>query len=332
MLKSKETKTILVTGGCGFIGSDFLRQFVVKYPQHTWVNIDALTYAGKLKNVEDISDNSNYQFIHGNICDRELILSLFTKYNFDIVINFAAESHVDNSITNPEIFIETNIIGTQVLLDAAREFGVKRYHQISTDEVYGDLPLDRPDLLFTEQTPLNPSSPYSASKAASDMLCMAYYRTYQMPITISRCSNNYGEFQDQEKFIPTIINKLLNNQQIPVYGTGANIRDWIYVGEHNLGIESIINKGKSGQVYNLGSNNEYANIELVKIILEVMNKDESYISYVEDRKGHDKRYAIDFEQTYKRIGWKSKYDRTNFKEKLAVVVEWYIKNEHKKYN
>lgn len=328
MLNTENTLTILVTGGCGFIGSDFLRQFVIKYPQHKWVNLDALTYAGKLENVSTVSNRHNYSFVQGNICNKNLIEELFTKYNFDIVINFAAESHVDNSITNPSVFIETNVIGTQVLLDAARKFGVKRYHQISTDEVYGDLPINQPELLFTEETPLNPSSPYSASKASADMLCLAYYRTYNMPITISRCSNNYGEFQDKEKFIPTIIRNLSTNQNIPVYGTGLNVRDWIYVGEHNIGIEYIINKGEIGQVYNLGSNNEYANIDLVKLIINIMNKDESYISYVEDRKGHDKRYAIDFKYTYDRIGWKSKYDKTNFEAKLKDVITWYIESEN----
>lgn len=326
MLNQQKKLTILVTGGCGFIGSDFIRQFVTKYPQHTWVNIDALTYAGKLENLPNIDSNENYKFIHGNICDHDLIDQLFTKYAFDIVINFAAESHVDNSISNPSIFLETNVLGTQVLLEASRKYGIKRFHQISTDEVYGDLPLDQPELLFTEDTPLNPSSPYSSSKASADLICMAYHRTFGLPITISRCSNNYGEYQDNEKFIPTIIRKLKAGDKIPVYGTGENVRDWIYVGEHNLGVEAILNNGQAGQVYNLGSNNEYSNIELVKLILKLMNKDESYISYVEDRKGHDLRYAIDFTQTFERIGWKSNYDSTNFDSKLAEVINWYLNN------
>ncbi len=326
MLNTTEQLNILVTGGCGFIGSDFLRQFVKKYPQHRWINLDALTYAGKLSNIEDISEESNYVFIHGNICDQKLISKLFLEYNIDIVVNFAAESHVDNSISNPNIFLETNIIGTQTLLEAAKQYGVKKFHQVSTDEVYGDLPLDKPEMLFTETTALNPSSPYSASKASADMMCLAYHRTFDLPITISRCSNNYGEYQDQEKFIPTIIRKILTNQDIPVYGTGENVRDWIYVGEHNTGVEAIINKGINGQVYNLGSNNEYSNIDLVKLILNIMDKDDELISYVADRKGHDERYAIDWTYSYAQLGWKSNYDSSNFEDKLAEVIDWYVKN------
>lgn len=316
-------KTILVTGGCGFIGSDFLRQFVVKYPETTFVNLDALTYAGNLDKVKDIENYPNYIFVHGNICDRDLVNSLFEKYHFDKVVHFAAESHVDNSIKNSQIFIETNVMGTQVLLEACRIYGIERFHYVSTDEVYGDLPIDRPDLLFTEETPLRPSSPYSASKAAGDMLTQAYGRTHKIPYSISRCSNNYGEYQDPEKLIPTIVRKIRANEKIPVYGDGKNIRDWIYVSEHNTGVEAILLKGENGGIYNLGSNNEWANIDLVKLIIKLMDADESLIEFVEDRKGHDDRYAIDFKHTYETIGWKSRYDRSNFEEKLKEVIEFY---------
>ncbi len=330
MLSSGKNLKILVTGGCGFIGSDFLRQFVIKYPQHIWINLDSLTYAGNLCKVKDISQEENYKFVHGDIRDSELVDSLFSKYNFDIVINFAAESHVDNSIENPKVFLETNIMGTHVLLEAVRKHGIKRYHQISTDEVYGDLPIDKPELLFTENTPLNPSSPYSSSKAAADILCISYYRTYDLPITISRCSNNYGEYQNEEKLIPTIIRSIHKNEKIPVYGTGQNIRDWIYVGEHNKGIEAILEKGKVGEVYNLGSRNEWSNLELVKLILKITDKAEKLINFVEDRKGHDERYAIDFTKCYEELDWKSNYDKSNFKKKLSDVVKWYLEEECEK--
>ena len=315
--------TILVTGGCGFIGSDFLRQMVVKYPKTIFVNLDALTYAGSIEKVEAIKDMENYIFVHGNICDKNLVDNLFEKYNFDKVVHFAAESHVDNSIKNSEIFLETNIMGTHVLLEACRIYGIERFHHISTDEVYGDLPLDKPELLFTEDTPIQPSSPYSMSKAASDMLVQSYGRTHDINYTISRCSNNYGEFQDSEKLIPTVIRKIKNNQSIPIYGTGENVRDWIYVGEHNAGVEAILLDGENGQVYNLGSNNEWSNIDLVTLIIKLLGKDESLIKFVEDRKGHDERYAIDFRKTFEKIGWKSKYDRSNFSEKLKEVIDNY---------
>lgn len=317
------SKAMLVTGGCGFIGSDFLRQFVVKYPDTTFVNIDALTYAGSIDKVASIADAKNYVFVHGNICDKTLVNSLFEEYKFDTVVNFAAESHVDNSIANSEIFLETNIMGTHTLLEACRVYGIERFHQIGTDEVYGDLPLDQPELLFTEETPITPSSPYSMSKAAADMLVQAYSRTHKIPCTISRCSNNYGEFQDSEKLIPTIIRKLKAGEKIPVYGTGENVRDWIYVGEHNTGVEAILLKGRVGEVYNLGSCNEWSNIDLVKLILKLTGNSEDSITYVEDRKGHDERYAIDFRKTFNEIGWKSKYDRSNFEEQLKYVISQY---------
>lgn len=326
MLNTNKSLNILVTGGCGFIGSDFLRQFVIKYSNHTWVNIDALTYAGDVKKVEVIEKEPNYVFVHGDICDEKLVNSLFEEYNFNLVINFAAESHVDNSIKNSKVFLDTNIMGTHTLLEACRIYGIERFHQISTDEVYGDLPLDQPELLFTEDTPINPSSPYSVSKAAADMLVMGYYRTHKIPVTISRCSNNYGEFQDQEKLIPTIIRNIKNDTPIPVYGEGLNVRDWIYVGEHNLGVESILLKGKIGEVYNLGSRNEWSNIELVKLILKLSNKTEDLITFVEDRKGHDERYAIDFSKCNEELGWKAEYDSDNFESKLSEVIKFYLTN------
>lgn len=316
-------KSILVTGGCGFIGSDFLRQMVKKYPETLFVNLDALTYAGDPKKVEAIADCKNYVFVHGNICDRDLVNSLFEKYNFDKVVHFAAESHVDNSIKNSQIFLETNVMGTQVLLEACRIYGINRFHYVSTDEVYGDLPIDRPDLLFSEDTALNPSSPYSVSKASGDMLTQAYGRTHKVPYSISRCSNNYGEFQDQEKLIPTVVRKIRAGEKIPVYGDGKNVRDWIYVSEHNTGVEEILLKGENGGIYNLGSNNEWSNIDLVKLIIKLMGASEDCIEFVEDRKGHDERYAIDFHNTYEKIGWKSRYDRSNFEEKLKEVIEFY---------
>ncbi len=316
-------KAILVTGGCGFIGSDFLRQMVVKYPQTLFVNLDALTYAGSVDKVSSISDCENYVFVKGDICDQPLVESLFKQYHFDKVVHFAAESHVDNSIKDSQIFLKTNIMGTWVLLEACRKFGIDRFHYVSTDEVYGDLPLDRPDLLFTEDSPLKPSSPYSVSKAAGDMLTQAYGRTHNVPFTISRCSNNYGEFQDQEKLIPTIVRKLRAGEKIPVYGDGLNVRDWIYVSEHNTGLEAILIKGKNGGIYNLGSNNEWSNIDLVKLIIKLMDAPADSYEFVEDRKGHDTRYAIDFHHTYEELGWKSRYDRSNFEEKLKEVIEFY---------
>lgn len=327
MLNTNDKLAILVTGGCGFIGSDFLRQFVIKYPNHHFVNLDAMTYAADPKNVKLIESNANYSFVKGSICDKELVDNLFEQYHFDIIVNFAAESHVDNSIKNPQIFLDTNVLGTFTLLEACRKYSIKRYHQISTDEVYGDLPIDRPDLLFTEDTPLNPSSPYSVSKASADMLVHSYHRTFNINTTISRCSNNYGEFQNGEKLIPTVIKKVKFDQQIPVYGKGENIRDWIYVGEHNLGVEAILNKGVAGEVYNLGSQNEWTNLDLIKLILKLSNKPESLISFVEDRLGHDERYAIDFQKCHDKLGWVSRYDRKNFESKLADVIKFYMDND-----
>ena len=258
----------LITGGAGFIGSNYLHYVVDKYPNDQFVCLDVLTYAGNYNNIKHLESKENYKFVKGNICDEKFVNDLFEKEKFDVVINFAAESHVDNSIKNPGVFLNTNIIGTSVLLDACREYGIKRYHQVSTDEVYGDLPLDRPDLLFTEETPIHTSSPYSASKASADLLVQAYIRTYNLPATISRCSNNYGPYQFPEKLIPVVISKALNNEKIPVYGNGLNVRDWIHVIDHNIGVDKIVREGKVGEVYNLGGHSERTNLEVVKTILK----------------------------------------------------------------
>lgn len=315
---------ILVTGGAGFIGSNFMHYEAEKYKEDNFVCLDALTYAGNYNNIKDLEGKENYKFVKGDITDREFVFDLFEKEKFDIVINFAAESHVDNSIKNPEIFLNTNIIGTSVLMDACREFGIKRYHQISTDEVYGDLPLDRPDLLFTETTPLHTSSPYSSSKASADLLVMAYARTYDLPVTISRCSNNYGPYQFPEKLIPVVISKALNNEPVPVYGEGANVRDWIHVIDHNIGVDLIVRNGKDGEVYNLGGHSERTNLDVVKTILKQMGKSEDLITFVEDRKGHDLRYAIDSSKVEKELGWELTY---NFEDGIKETVDWYLNNE-----
>ncbi len=315
---------ILVTGGAGFIGSNFLHYEVEKYKDDYFVCLDNLTYAGNYNNIKMLEGKSNYKFVKGDITDRNFIYDLFDKEKFDIVINFAAESHVDNSIKNPEIFLNTNIIGTSVLMDASRKYGVKRYHQVSTDEVYGDLPLDRPDLLFTEETPLHTSSPYSSSKASADLLVMAYYRTYGLPVTISRCSNNYGPYQFPEKLIPLVISKALNNEKIPVYGTGENVRDWIHVHDHNVGVDLIVRNGKVGEVYNLGGHSERNNLFIVKTILGILGKSEDLITFVEDRKGHDLRYAIDSSKAERELKW----DRTyKFEDGIKETVDWYVNNE-----
>ena len=314
---------ILVTGGAGFIGSNFMHYEVKKYPDDSFVCLDALTYAGNYNNIKNLEDYDNFKFVHGDITDRELIFKLFEEEKFDVVINFAAESHVDNSIKNPTVFLTTNIIGTSVLMDACREFGIKRYHQVSTDEVYGDLPLDRPDLLFTEETPLHTSSPYSSSKASADLLVMAYARTYGLPVTISRCSNNYGPYQFPEKLIPVVISKALKDEKIPVYGTGENVRDWIHVIDHNIGVDKIVREGKVGEVYNLGGHSERTNLEVVKTILKQLGKSEDLITFVEDRKGHDLRYAIDSSKVERELGW----DRTyTFESGIKETVEWYLDN------
>lgn len=315
---------ILVTGGAGFIGSNFLHYVVNKYPEDYFVCLDALTYAGNYNNIKNLEDKNNYKFVKINICDEEAINELFENEKFDVVINFAAESHVDNSIKNPGIFINTNVQGTRVLLDASRKNNVKRYHQVSTDEVYGDLPLDRKDLLFTEETPLHTSSPYSSSKAAADLLVMAYYRTFKLPVTISRCSNNYGPYQFPEKLIPVVISKALNDEPIPVYGKGENVRDWIHVIDHNIGVDLIVRNGRVGEVYNLGGHSERTNLEVVKTILKQMGKSEELITFVGDRLGHDLRYAIDSSKVEKELSWNRTY---TFEEGIKETVEWYLKNE-----
>ena len=314
----------LITGGAGFIGSNYLHYVTDKYKDDYFVCLDALTYAGNYNNIKDLEEKDNYKFVKGDITDRSFIDKLFCEEKFDVVINFAAESHVDNSIKNPEIFLTTNIIGTEVLMDASLKYNVKRYHQISTDEVYGDLPLDRPDLLFTEDTPLHTSSPYSTSKASADLLVMAYYRTYGLPVTISRCSNNYGPYQFPEKLIPLTIMKALNNEKIPVYGTGENVRDWIHVHDHNVGVDLIVRNGKVGEVYNLGGHSERHNIDIVKTILKQMGKSEDLITFVEDRKGHDLRYAIDSSKVEKELGWELTY---TFEDGIKETIDWYLNNK-----
>lgn len=320
----------VITGGAGFIGSNYLHYAVNKYPDDEFICIDALTYAGNYNNIKDLSSMSNFKFIKANICDREKIIDIFKQEKPDYIINFAAESHVDNSIKNPNLFVETNIIGTMNLMNAARIIQdegihkIKRFHQVSTDEVYGDLPLDRPDLLFTENTPIHTSSPYSASKAGADLQVLAYARTYKLPVTISRCSNNYGPYQFPEKLIPVVISKALKDEPIPVYGTGENIRDWIHVYDHNVGIDLIVRNGKEGNIYNLGGHSEKTNLELVKIILKELNKPESLITFVTDRPGHDLRYAIDSTKVEKELGWTRTY---SFEEGIKSTIEWYVQNQ-----
>ena len=314
---------ILVTGGAGFIGSNFIYYMLENHEDCELVCLDSLTYAGSIKTLEPVLSHPRFKFVKGDITDRNLVYHLFETEQFDIVVNFAAESHVDRSIDNPEVFLNTNIVGTSVLLDAFNKFGIRRYHQVSTDEVYGDLPLDSTDL-FTETTPLHTSSPYSASKASADLLVMAYHRTYGTPVTISRCSNNYGPYQFPEKLIPLMISKAKADQKLPVYGDGMNVRDWLYVEDHCSAIDLIIHKGTIGEVYNIGGNNERHNIEIVKIILDTVGKDESLIQYVKDRPGHDRRYAIDATKIKNELGWEPK---TNFSEGIVKTLDWYQANE-----
>lgn len=316
-------KNILVTGGAGFIGSNFIIYILKRYQQYKVVNIDKLTYAANLKNLDEVKTNPNYKFIKGDIADENFIKNIFEKEKFDIVINFAAESHVDNSILDPKIFMITNIIGTQVLLDACKKYKVGRFHQVSTDEVYGDLELGNKELLFTENSHINPSSPYSASKASADLLVKSYYRTYNLPVTISRCSNNYGPHQFKEKLIPIIIDKAIKNNKIPLYGNGLNIRDWIHVYDHCSAIDKIIHNGKIGEIYNVGARNEMSNIDIVELILKELNKPQALIEYVKDRPGHDLRYAIDSSKIEKELNWKSEYD---FKTGIVETIKWYLEN------
>ena len=315
---------ILVTGGAGFIGSNFVFYELEKHPEDRIVALDALTYAGNLETLKPVMDCENFRFVKGDITDREAMDRLFAEEGFDIVVNFAAESHVDRSIENPGVFLETNILGTQVLMDQARKHGVKRFHQVGTDEVYGDLPLDRPDLFFVETMPLTASSPYSASKASADLLVMAYHRTFGLPVTISRCSNNYGPYQFPEKLIPLMIANAMADKELPVYGEGLNVRDWLYVEDHCKAIDMIIREGKDGEIYNIGGHNERANIDVVKMILKEVGKPESLIKYVKDRAGHDLRYAIDPTKIHDELGWEPE---TPFDEGIKKTIRWYLDNE-----
>jgi dTDP-glucose 4,6-dehydratase len=316
---------ILVTGGAGFIGSNFIHYMLEKHPDYRIICLDKLTYAGNLRNLESALNRENFHFIKGDICDRELVYRVFEEEKPDVVVNFAAESHVDRSIEDPEIFLKTNIIGTQVLMDACRKYGIKRFHQVSTDEVYGDLPLDRPDLKFTEKSPLKPSSPYSASKASADLLVMAYHRTYGLPVTISRCSNNYGPYQFPEKLIPLMIINAIHDRPLPVYGDGRNVRDWIHVKDHCEAIDLIIHEGKEGEIYNIGGENERSNIEVVKMILKELSKPESLIKFVKDRPGHDRRYALDITKMKEEFDWSPKI---SFEEGLRSTIKWYLENRN----
>lgn len=328
-------KTMLVTGGAGFIGVNFL-QYVLKHElAERVICYDALTYAGHVESIEDalggmedvrLPESKRFRFVKGDVADRTAVMALFEEEHPEVVVHFAAESHVDRSITDPDVFLRTNVLGTGVLLEAARHFGVRRYHQVSTDEVYGDLPLDRPDLKFTENSPLHTSSPYSASKASADLLVLSYFRTYGLPVTISRCSNNYGPYQHREKLIPLMIDHALSGKLLPVYGTGENVRDWLYVEDHCAAIMSIIEHGTCGEVYNVGGNNERDNLTVIRQILKELSKDESLISFVADRLGHDRRYAIDATKLRQASGWKPE---TSFEEGLARTVYWYV--EHKEW-
>ena len=318
------TITIIVTGGAGFIGSNFIFYMLEKHPEYRLVCIDKLTYAGNLSTLAPIMDKPNFRFCKIDICDREAVYKLFEEENPDIVVNFAAESHVDRSIENPSIFLQTNIIGTSVLMDACRKYGITRYHQVSTDEVYGDLPLDRPDLFFTEETPIHTSSPYSSSKASADLLVLAYHRTYGLPVSISRCSNNYGPYHFPEKLIPLMIINALHDKPLPVYGAGLNVRDWLYVEDHCKAIDLVIHNGRVGEVYNIGGHNEMQNIEIVKLICKELGKPESLITHVGDRKGHDLRYAIDPTKIHRELGW---LPETKFADGIEQTIQWYLKHE-----
>ncbi len=313
---------IFVTGGAGFIGSNFVYYMLEKHPDYDIVCLDCLTYAGDLETLKGAMTNERFKFVKIDITDRDGIFALFESERPDIVVNFAAESHVDRSIVNPEVFLKTNILGTQALMDACRKYGVSRYHQVSTDEVYGDLPLDRPDLFFTEDTPIHTSSPYSASKASADLLVLAYHRTYKLPVSISRCSNNYGPYHFPEKLIPLMITNALNDIPLPVYGDGKNVRDWLYVKDHCAAIDLIIHKGRVGEVYNIGGHNERTNLEVVNTIIKALGKGE--IKFVADRAGHDRRYAIDPAKIHNELGW---LPETPFDEGIKLTIDWYIKNE-----
>ncbi len=313
--------TIIVTGGAGFIGSNFIFYQLASHPEDRVVCLDKLTYAGNLSTLASVMDKPNFRFVRADICDREAVDRLFDEEKPDVVVNFAAESHVDRSIEDPGVFLRTNVLGTQVLMDACRKHGIGRYHQVSTDEVYGDLPLDRPDLFFTEETPLHASSPYSASKAGADLLVLAYHRTFGLPVTISRCSNNYGPYHFPEKLIPLMIANCLNDRPLPVYGKGENVRDWLYVEDHCKAIDLIVRKGRAGEVYNVGGHNEMRNIDIVKLICRELGKPESLITHVTDRKGHDMRYAIDPKKIHDELGW---LPETKFADGIQKTIRWYL--------
>ena len=315
---------LLITGGAGFIGSNFIFYMLKKHPDDSIICLDSLTYAGNLSTLSSVMDLPNFRFVKDSITDRRAVYRLFEEERPDVVVNFAAESHVDRSIENPEVFLETNITGTAVLMDACRIYGIRRYHQVSTDEVYGDLPLDRPDLFFTEQTPLHTSSPYSASKAGADLLVQAYHRTYGLPVTISRCSNNYGPYQFPEKLIPLMIINALHDKPLPVYGKGENVRDWLYVEDHCKAIDLILQNGRAGKVYNIGGHNEMRNIDIVRLICRALGKPESLITYVTDRKGHDMRYAIDPSKIHSELGW---LPETRFEDGIERTIAWYLSNQ-----
>ena len=315
---------IIVTGGAGFIGGNFVHYMLNKYNDYDIICLDALTYAGNMETLEPVMNNPHFKFYKADIADRNAVYEIFEKEKPNIVVNFAAESHVDRSIDNPSIFLQTNVLGTGVLMDACRKYGIDRYHQVSTDEVYGDLPLDRPDLFFTETTPLHTSSPYSASKASADLLVQAYHRTFKLPVTISRCSNNYGPYHFPEKLIPLMIANALYDKELPVYGKGENVRDWLYVEDHCSAIDLIIHKGRVGEVYNIGGHNEKTNLEVVKIILKELNKSENLIKYVTDRPGHDMRYAIDPTKIHTELGW---LPATKFEDGIKKTIKWYLDNK-----
>lgn len=316
--------TIIITGGAGFIGSNFVFHMLREHPQDRVICLDKLTYAGNLSTLAPVMGQDNFRFVKADICDRDAVYSLFEEEYPDVVVNFAAESHVDRSIENPAIFLETNIMGTAVLMDACRKYGIQRYHQVSTDEVYGDLPLDRPDLFFTETTPIHTSSPYSSSKASADLLVLAYHRTYGLPVTISRCSNNYGPYHFPEKLIPLMIINALHDKPLPVYGDGLNVRDWLYVEDHCRAIDLILQKGRVGEVYNVGGHNEMRNIDIVKLICKALGKPESLIHHVTDRKGHDRRYAIDPTKIHEELGW---LPETKFADGIKKTIQWYLDHE-----
>lgn len=315
---------IIVTGGAGFIGGNFVYYELKNHPEDEIVCLDKLTYAGNLETLSEAMKNPRFTFIKGDIADRKFIYELFASEKPDIIVNFAAESHVDRSIEDPEIFLQTNVMGTQVLMDACRKYGISRYHQVSTDEVYGDLPLDRPDLFFTEETPIHTSSPYSASKASADLLVLAYHRTYKLPVTITRCSNNYGPYHFPEKLIPLMIANALADKPLPVYGNGENVRDWLYVEDHCAAIDLVIRKGRVGEIYNIGGHNERTNLDVVKTILKQLGKPESLITFVKDRPGHDRRYAIDPTKIHSELGW---LPQTGFDDGIKKTINWYLANK-----